>query len=112
MLTYIPASCSHSQIWFWPFAHTDNSHLTHKQVQLTKFTEGTHQNLGCCHLMELNWLHIGTSTNVIEAVQWVPFWKPQTIRMTQRSARLSHNYLAQQMHLRDCSMYPAFNVTS
>ena len=119
MLPYLPTPSSHSQTQFWAFAHaSDSSHLTREQVQLTKFTERTHQNLGFCQRMELNWLHIGTSTSVTEAagvhdLQWVqPFWKHQTIGMTQHLTGLSHKYLAQQERLRGCSMHPAFKATS
>lgn len=119
MLPYLPTSPFHSQTQFWPFAHASGSScLTHKHIQPTKSTEHTHQNLGICQLMELHWLHIGASSNVMKAagvrdLQWVqPFWKHQAIRMTQHLTGLSHKYLAQQKHLRGCSVHPAFNATS
>lgn len=77
MLPYLATSPSCSQTQFLLFAHTaDSSHLTHKQVQLTEFTEHTYQTLGFCQLMELNWLPVGTSTKVTEVagvhdLQWV-----------------------------------------
>lgn len=118
-LTFPHPAPPHSQTQLWPFAHAGDSFpLTREHVQLSMFTERSHQNLGFCQLMELNWLHTGTSSNVTEVagvhdLQWVqPFWKHWTIRMTQHLTGLSHKYWAQQKHLRSCSMHSAFNTTS